>query len=143
MKYKFLAIILSIIIVLCTIILIFKDNKNNEYLINITYSEYEEKIKNNQTFILYIKQTTCTHCQSFTPKFEKVLSDYNIKAYVLNLTNMEKEEITKLQSEIDFDGTPTVCFIEKGKELGAFSRINGDKDKKIIIDKLKLRDYIK
>lgn len=140
MKHKFLFICILIIIILGAIIILFKDNQ--EYLININYNEYLEKVNKKENFILYIKQTDCPHCQSFTPKFKNVLQKYRVTAYVLNLTNITKEEYTKLKEQLSFEGTPIVCFFEEGYELGAFARINGNKSEKTIINKLTLRGYI-
>lgn len=144
MKHKFLLITGTIIIVLLIIIFILKNNNNNkDYLIDITYDEYLEKVNNKDTFVLYVKQTNCSHCISFTPKFKELLSEYKVTAYSLNLTNMTEEEYNSFDNDLNVSGTPTIMFFEKGVELGTFSRIVGEKSNEYIINKLKLYDYIK
>ncbi len=140
MKNKFLIIMGSIIIILVAVIIIFGDHDNNEYLTEINYNTLVKKIDNNEDFILYIKQTDCQHCMKFTPVFEKVLKNYKIKAYYLNLTNLESENRSKLYSIVKVDGTPVVYFFENGKAIS--TTIDGNKSKDVIIGKLKATGYI-
>lgn len=141
MKNKFLIIIGSIFIILVALILIFSDKDDKEYLSEITFKQLEEKIDNKENIILYIKQTSCTHCMNFTPVFEKVLNTYKVKAYYINLTNISSEDNTKLSELVDITATPMVYFFEDGELLP--TTINGEKTKDVVIGKLKATGYIK
>ncbi len=138
-KNKFLIIISIIIIVLVGLIILLSEDEE-KYLSEITYNELVEKINNEEDFILYIKQTNCGHCQNFTPNLQKVLTNYKIKAFYLNLTNLEQENKKDFYELIPVDGTPVVYFYEKGEQLP--TKIDGYKEKSVIIRKLKNLGYI-
>lgn len=145
MKNKYLILISTIILILVAIIVVFSFINNNKvsYLKEINYIEYAEKVNNNDSFILYIKQTNCNHCKSFTPKFSSVLEKNKIEAFSLNLTDMETNERNLLINELSVDSTPTVLFFKNGIELGSYSRIEGSKSEDYVVKKLKLNGYIK
>lgn len=139
MKNKFLFILIFIMVVLVTIIVVFDDN--TVYLNELDYSTLERKVDNKDNFILLIKQDGCSHCQNFTPKFEKVLKKYGITAYYINITKLTNDEKVKITKLVSFTGTPIVFFFEDGEALS--TTIDGDKDTNTIIGKLKATDYIK
>ena len=114
-----------------------------EYLKEINYIEYVEKVHNNESFILYVKQTDCPHCIKFTPKFNTILDKYEIEAFVINLTELDETEKDLFIKDLSVSSTPTVLFFENGIELGSFSRIIGVQSEKYIISKLKQHGYIK
>ena len=145
MKNKFLILTGTIIIILVAIIIIFSiiGNNKEEYLKEINYIEYVEKVHNNESFILYVKQTDCPHCIKFTPKFNTILDKYEIEAFVINLTELDETEKELFIKELSVNSTPSVLFFENGVELGSFSRIIGVQSEKYIINKLKQHGYIK
>ena len=145
MKNKFLILIGTIIIILVAIIIIFSiiGNNKEEYLKEINYIEYVEKVHNNESFILYVKQTDCPHCIKFTPKFNTILDKYEIEAFVINLTELDETEKDLFIKDLSVSSTPTILFFENGIELGSFSRIIGVQSEKYIINKLKQHGYIK
>lgn len=142
MKNKGLIICLIIVAILIAIILIFKEDTNKNYN-EITYTEYQEKLNNKETFILYIHQTGCTACKNFAPKFKKVINENNITVYALNLSNLTKDEQTEFYNNISIIGTPTVIFYTDGLEEDENNRIVGVKTETIIKNKLKNMGYIK
>lgn len=145
MKNKFLILTGTIIIILVSIIIIFSiiGNNKEEYLKEINYIEYVEKVHNNESFILYVKQTDCPHCIKFTPKFNTILDKYEIEAFVINLTELDETEKDLFIKDLSVSSTPTILFFENGIELGRFSRIIGVQSEKYIINKLKQHGYIK
>lgn len=140
MKNKWLIVFCIFVIALIATSLFFKDNPE-DYYNDITYSELNDKINDKKDFILYIKQTDCNHCKSFTPKFTGVLSKYSLKADVLNLTNLSDDEREKAIELLKIDGTPAVFFYKDGVKTDV--NIEGDKDKDLIIQKLKEAGYVK
>lgn len=109
----------------------------------IKYSELEKALKNNESFILEVVQDGCSNCESFTPKFNKVLSKYNISAKQINLKKLSKEDNNNFSNLYNVSGTPTVIFINKGEEISISRRIVGDVSEEKIISKLKVAGYIK
>jgi len=144
MKNKYLILISSIIFILISIIVILNliNNNKEEFLKEINNLEYAELVNTNKTFILYVKQTNCNHCKSFTPKFSSVLEKNEIEAFSLNLTDMENDERNLFINELSVDSTPTVLFFKDGIELGSYSRIEGSKSEDYVVKKLKLNGYI-
>ncbi len=133
-----LVLLIAVLLVGCT-----NNNSNEEkYLEEITYKEFLEKLENKETFILEIMATSCTHCQTFTPKFVSVLEEYDIKAYKINLSNISEEDENSLKQEQNYEGTPEVIFFFEGKEKSKLQRIGGDVSKTKIISKLKSAGYI-
>lgn len=109
----------------------------------ISYSDLEKMLEEKQSFILEIVQDGCHNCESFSPKFEKILKQYKLTAKQINLSNISEDENTKLQNLFNVSGTPTVIFIEDGKEPSITRRIVGNRDKDFIKSKLKIAGYIK
>ena len=108
----------------------------------IEYDTLEEKIENKDNFILEVMQTGCSHCEEFTPRFRSVLSEYKIKAYSINLSNLTKEETKKLNKIALVTGTPTVLFFKKGKEETLYRLVGAASDNEVV-KKLKSTGYIK
>jgi len=133
--------VLKLIIFILTCVIVTGCGSNN--ITKITYSELEKKLENKESFILEIVQDGCHNCESFSPKFEKVLNEYNIQAFSINLSNITEEENEKLNNLYNITGTPAVIFIEKGDEPSILRRIVGDSEEDKIISKLKTAGYIK
>lgn len=139
-KYYFLTFILLFICIILT------GCDTNSYMKEVSYNEYlnlkEDSKKNNEKFILYIKQDNCKHCKNFTPTIAKVAKEYKVTIYYINLTKLTEAEYNKFKEEGTFSGTPTVLFYENGEELGSFSRLVGNKSEKTLINRLTARGYI-
>lgn len=138
-KYKWLIILVIIIVALAVVAIVFSEDED-KYLHEISYSKVMKKIDNNDTFILYIKQTDCEHCKVFTPRFMSALKESKLEAYVLNLTNLSTEDNEKYKDDFDVEGTPTVLFYDEGNE--SLIRIEGEQTKEKIISKLKSAGFI-
>ena len=150
MKKK-IAIAIAILIVILSIggllfasITLNKEQKKLENrLIELTYDELSEKINNKETFILVITQTDCSHCADYKPVFEKVLLDYDLKAYEINQKKLSESEHAKLKEIANISGTPTTVFIVNGEERQTSDRIIGSKPESEIVSRLKAMGYIK
>lgn len=145
MKSKTFKLILGILIIIFVGIIIgyFIFNKNNN-LIKLDYNDIVNKIDNKESFVLCVSRTTCSHCQSYKPKLQKVANKYNIKIYYTDIDTYNKDELNDFNSRITFDGgTPVTLFIKNGEEKTTATRIIGDVSSEKIIDKLKKNDFIK
>lgn len=111
-------------------------------LIEISYEEYQTKIENQESFILYIGSTTCTHCQEFKPRLEDVVAAYDLDVYYLDIYKLDKEQSAYIWDASKINGTPEVMFVENGN-IKLFPRIQGAVSKDIIISKFKSAGYIK
>ena len=109
--------ILIVLIAICTLS-ITGCGKEKE-LISINYDELGEKIKNKDSFVLYVGSSECSHCAEFKPILEKVVKKYKLKVYYINMANLMKK--------IDGGGTPTTVYLNKGKTESS-PRIEGESD---------------
>ena len=145
MKLKKKIIILVVVSVIILISTLVADNVlSKSYFNEISYKEIIKKMDNKDNFVLCISQTTCSHCQSYKPKLNKVANKYQIEAYYIDvdlLTDEEKKELSKYVSISG--GTPSTVFIKEGTEKTAANRINGDVSTDKIIRKLEQHGFIK
>ena len=138
-------------IILClTIFLLFTgctSSKSTKSYIEINYTELNQKLENKDTFALYIGSATCTHCQELKPILEKVITDYDLEIYYIDLNKFDlknEEERTQYNDVWDsasLTGTPTIVFITEGK-INLFPRIIGTVSETTLISQLKSAGYI-
>ena len=143
MKKKHIIYIL-LIILLGGLLFIFKDSIfKNPSFIKLNYEEVQEKVNNNDTFILCISRTECSHCQSYKPKLNKIAKEYNVTIYYTEIDKYTDEEYKTFKTNFSFDGgTPTTIFFKDGIEKTTASRIEGDVSLEKIINKLKQNGFI-
>ncbi len=134
-KFKFiiLPILLLIIFTGC--------GKSN--IKDISYSKFNDMIKDEESFFFVVIRDGCSHCEAFVPKLDEILKENDITGYTLNLAKMSQKELDEFYSKYDVEGTPTTIFIEKGKEASLLQRIDGNVSKEKIISKLETTGYIK
>lgn len=136
-------IIAIVILVLLVAFLIINKAISKGNLVELTYDEFVQKIDNEESFVLCISLTTCSHCATYKPKLESVANDYGIDLYYIDIDKYSEEEQDEFEKIINFnDSTPTTVFLKNGKETTASNRINGDVSTSRIIDKLKSNDFI-
>lgn len=112
------------------------------YFNKIEYVDLIKKIKNDETFIFVISQTTCSHCAAYKPKLEKVANDHKIDIYYIDVDLLSDNERNELSSYVSYDGTPVTIFLKDGEETSAATRINGDASIDKIERKLKSNGFI-
>ena len=121
-------------------------NKQQEiednYLIELSYKELEEKIKNKDSFMLIYTQSTCSHCHQFKPVLKKTLAKQNFYGYEIVIDKLETSDRAKLNDIANVSNTPTIVFIKDGEEINSSSRLVGARSEEEIINKLKYLGYI-
>jgi len=108
----------------------------------ISYDELANKISAKDSFVLYVGSSSCSHCASFRPKLEKVMTKYKLEVYYIDMANLSGSKYNAVMEKVDGAGTPTTVYIEKGKTKTS-PRIEGDSTKENIIDFFKEINYIK
>ncbi len=108
----------------------------------ISYSDLQQMIKENKTFILEVSQDGCSHCEQYSPIIKQVLKDNNLTAYNLNITYISKKDYNKFNEKYNFEGTPTTMFFKNGKEILS-SRLVGSVSSSKLTKVLERLDYIK
>lgn len=130
-------------LILLTLIVFVGCAKKDEFLIELNYKEFKEKLENKETFFIEIFQDGCPHCEAYTPKLREVLMEHKITGYQLNLSKLTEEEHNDFVLSFGSDGTPTTIFLNEGKEISKMQRISGNVAKTKIVSKLKGNGYIK
>lgn len=144
MKKIWIITISVCVLLLLSIILYFTLKPKQNNLINITGNELLEKLENKDTFILLVSQEGCSHCEEYKPILNRVLVEYNINAYELDLTKLreDKDLYNKVTAIFNTQGTPTTIFINDGEEKTVINRLIGSTTYNSLIEKLKERGFI-
>lgn len=81
----------------------------------IGYNDLKEKIEAKENFVAYISRKGCSHCESYEPTLRKVIKDYNLKVYKIDLADLTSAEESSVSNKVKLEGTPTLIYIKKGK----------------------------
>ena len=141
-NFKLYIIIGILILIGALLVYKFAFTNDETSLTNISVSELETKINNKDTFILVISQTGCSHCEQYLPELDRTLVEYDMEAYVINVTELSDKENKKLSKYVNFSGTPTTVFLQEGEEKTTLNRIVGYASKNKIVKRLKSLGYI-
>lgn len=115
----------------------FKENKVLEedavysaekYITYVDYNKYRSLTRSEETSIIVIGQSTCSHCIAIKPALNSVAEDYNLTINYLNLTELNEDETNKFYEsleDIEYNdpdfvkdgsfGTPLTMVVEDGK----------------------------
>lgn len=112
--------------------------------INISYEDVVSKIASNDKFVLFIGSDKCSHCTAYKKTLNRVISDYNIEVYYINIGKLSDTEKAYLNSHFPFNGTPVTIIVDKGTEYQRQScRIQGAKSYDYTVERLKKAGIIK
>ena len=118
-----------------------KSSEKHTTTIELTYEEYETKIKNKDSFVLLMWQTGCSHCISFEPTLNKIISYYNLEIYSINLKNVTDDEYSKIENKTFISGTPTTVVFKDG--VTQTKKLIGDKDTESVLEFLSKYNYLR
>ena len=107
---------------------------------NIKYDEYKKKIDNKDTFLLFVWQEGCSHCEAFKPTFDKVIKNMGLKVYGIDLKSLSEEQYAVFKNKTFVTGTPSLVLIEKGTYIEKFV---GDKTEEELLNFLEEYKVIK
>lgn len=110
---------------------------------SLDYSSFKDKINNGDSFFFVVIKDGCKYCESYVPKLEKILDEYDISGYSLNISDMSQSEYEEFEENYNVDSTPTTIFVTNGKEVSVMQRIEGNLSEEKVISKLKDNNYIK
>lgn len=118
-----------------------KETNHVKSYVEIDYITYQEKIKNKDNFALYIGSATCSACQRFKTTLEKVITDYDLEIFYIDISQLSAEQYTEIWDVSNIGGTPTIVFISDGN-IKLFPRIDGAVPEALLVDQLKSAGYI-
>lgn len=109
----------------------------------ITYSQFQEKIKNKESFILFVGSSTCSACDRYKVTLNEIIEDYQVKIYYIDISKFDVTQQSEFLTVINFNSTPTTVFITDGEEKTVYNRIVGALSYSKIEAKLEKAGYIK
>lgn len=118
---KILIIVLSLICITLT------GCSSSKDLMEISYDELSDKIKNEESFVLYVGSSECSHCAEYRPILEKIIYKYKLDVYYINLAKLSDAKRKSVLKKIDAEGTPMTVYIEKGKTKKE-PKVEGERD---------------
>ena len=82
----------------------------------ITYGDYEEKVENEDAFIVIIERAGCSYCVQYMPIVEEVANEKKIPIYYIDTDTLTEEEYNELSTTNSYLkrnswGTPTTLFM--------------------------------
>lgn len=123
------------------------DNEEVEEYSNIkkiSFKTLKKMINKEESFILLISQTYCSHCIAFKPIFNEVLYDSNLIGYELDIATLSEDDYYEFADMFPtVSGTPTTVFFKDGIELSEESRMVGYQEKDVTIEVFKENGFIK
>ncbi len=135
MKRILLCLTIFLLLTGCT------SNKETKSYIEIDYTEYQQKLENKEKFALYIGSAACNHCQDLKPILEKVITNYDLEIYYIDLSKLDRTQYNDVWNTSNLTGTPTIVFVSEGN-IKLFPRIVGAVSESVLVDKLKVAGYI-
>ena len=137
---------IMILVSVCLIVLIgafFGDRiLGKSYLKEIKYNDVVEKLENKEDFILVVSKTTCSYCNEYKPKLERIAKEYKIEMYYIQTDLIDTKDQENFDKIFNVSGTPETVFIRNGEEKTAASRIKGNQSISTIRMKLKANGWI-
>ncbi|WP_061859981.1 thioredoxin family protein [Priestia megaterium] len=105
-----------ILVVLGISIYVYNSSVKNEHEYkDISFNQYEKKIKTEDSFFLYVYRTGCPACGELDPTLNKTIKDKQLKVYSIEMSknrNLHKEYFI----ENNIVSTPMLIHYTKGKE---------------------------
>lgn len=117
------------------------NNKLNGYT-KISYTEFNEKKENGDTFPLVIGSSTCSACATYEVIMKQFIEGNQVEIFYIDLSDVSEDEYNNLKTEISFTGTPTTVFYQDGKLTSYYNRIDGAEDIDNIQKYLEKNNYI-
>ena len=112
--------------------------------IEINYKTLVKKIEKKKDFVLFIGSEQCSHCQKYKKTINRVVEDYKIKVYYIDIIKLSEEENAYISAHFPYSGTPATLVIKEGKEYERQAcRIEGAKDYNYTVERLKKAGIIK
>ena len=94
--------------------------KGEAGLKQLTYKEYQEKIDNDEHFVVILERTSCSYCQEFMPVAEKLAKDKKVPLYYVD-TDTFSDYTTK---SCEGATTNTRVYLNVSTEMDVTTGIN-------------------
>ena len=85
-----------------------KEKNSYSQIKTISFTEFEKLVAGNNSFVIIVSSSACSHCLNYEPVVNKVLKDLNETIYRLDILSMTVPDKDKLNEYYTVSGTPTV-----------------------------------
>ena len=133
--------ILSLLFI-CFIVFCVGCGKKLETYTKINYEDYKQKLSNEESFPLVIGSATCSACGIYEGTMEMFIEKHQVEVFFIDIADLGSDERTELDSQINYDGTPTTVFFKKGKIDSYYNRIDGAVGLSTVEDHFRNNNYI-
>lgn len=90
-------IIIGILFLIASLVLmLFKKKEIDNHIVEISYNEYSEIIKEDEYKIILLTSPTCSHCKNYKYYVNYVCDDYNITVYELSINSLSYDEYMEI-----------------------------------------------
>lgn len=128
MKKSDIFLIVGLVVVIILGFFMMKGEKlGNGGTFELSYSEYVEKTKNDEKFVLIIESATCSHCVAYMPVVKKFARAKDVKVYYVDTNTFTEDEWQDFENTNSFFeeekvktdgwGTPTTLFLDGDKAV--------------------------
>jgi len=108
----------------------------------ISYSKFEDKIENKESFPLVIGSSECSACANYEIIMDKFIAEYQVEVFMIDLLSLDEAEYNELKTAVSFTGTPTTVFYKDGQLTSFYNRIDGSETKSVVEDYFRNNGYI-
>ncbi len=122
-------IIIGIVFLLLSLVMMLIKRGNIENrIVDISYDEYSEMIKEDSYKIILLTTKTCSHCKNYKPIVNELANENNLEIYNLELDTLKYEEFMeihdkysklkeKYNNDIPVIPTPVTIITKDGEEI--------------------------
>lgn len=108
---------------------------------DISYNQYQKKVKQKQSFLVIFEQEGCNYCKKYNKELKKFIKDHHVNLYVVNFSKEKepqkiwdlvskhvKEKMKDNKKLKEFLGTPHTLVYRKGKLIFSESGLVSEED---------------
>jgi thiol-disulfide isomerase/thioredoxin len=96
-------------------------------LTEVDFTTFKKLFKTSKKSVLILEKTDCDYCIAYEPIFIEALTELEINAYKINISNLSNKDKVNIYDYLNYSGTPTVYIIENGNVTHTFEGLT-DKD---------------
>lgn len=105
---------------------------DTNYAYTIPFETFKDRLKTDEQVYAYFYSPTCGYCQQMTPVLTPIMEQYDKNYVQLNVL-----EYPNAWEHYRLEGTPTLIYFEKGKEV---AMLNGYKPEEVILEFIEAMD---
>ena len=114
----FLILVLIVVVVLGFFVMK-GESLGNGGAFELTHEEYQEKIDNDEKFVVVVERATCSHCVNYMPVVKRFAKSKNVKIYYVDTDTFDEDDWEDFEKSNSFFtekeeegwGTPTTIFL--------------------------------